>query len=105
MNLDYQSTDPIDITASSGGAITTAFPGVASVYAICQPPSCNPAPINEVGVYGTGLSVSSNPVTITTPGTASDYAWFAAPGQSQYVIPIDLLTDTVGSTVRLISAL
>jgi hypothetical protein len=101
LSLDYQSTDPMDITANGGGAIATAFPGVASVYAICQPPSCNPAPINEVGVYGTGLSVSSNPVTITTPGTASDYIWVSAPGQSQYVVPVDRQTGTVGSTTRL----
>ena len=86
---------------SAGGAITTSFPGVASVYAICQPRSCNPSPINEIGMYGTGLPVSSNPVTITTPGTASDYVWFAAPGQSQYFVPVELLTGTVGSTVRL----
>jgi len=101
ISLTYESTDPIDISAGNGGAISTPFPGEASVYAVCQPPSCNAAPTNEIGIYGTGLPVSSNPVTITTPGTASDYAWFTAPGQSQYVIPIDLLTDTVGSTVRL----
>jgi hypothetical protein len=99
--LTYQSTDPIDITAGSGGAITTNFPGIASVYAVCEPGSCNPAPINEYGLYGTGLSISSNPVKITTPGTASDYVWFGAPGQSQYFVPIELLTGTVGSTVRL----
>jgi hypothetical protein len=105
LSLTYQSTDPIDISASSTGAITTDLPGVASVYAICQPPSCNPSPINEIGIYGTGLPVSSNPVTITTPGTASDYVWFAAPGQSQYVVPIELVTGSVGgsvgSTIRL----
>jgi hypothetical protein len=101
LSLTYQSTDPIDISASSGGAIATSFPGVASVYAICEPSSCNAAPINEIGVYGTGLPISSNPVTITTPGTASDYVWFAAPGQSQYVVPVELLTASVGSTIRL----
>jgi hypothetical protein len=104
LSLTYQSTDPIDISAGNAGAITTSFPGVASVYAICQPPSCNPSPINEAGVYGTGLPVSSNPVTITTPGTAGEYAWFAAPGQSQYIIPLEIvngLPGTVGSTVRL----
>jgi hypothetical protein len=99
--LTFQSTDPIDISAGNGGAISTPFPGVASIYAVCQPPSCNAAPTNEIGIYGTGLPVSSNPVTVTTPGTASDYVWFAAPGQSEYVIPIDLLTGTVGSTLRL----
>jgi hypothetical protein len=104
LSLTYQSTDPIDISASSLGAITTAFPGVASIYAVCQPPSCNSGPINEIGVFGTGLPVSSNPVTVTTPGTAGDYIWFAAPGQSQYVVPVELLTGTtgsVGSTIRL----
>jgi sugar lactone lactonase YvrE len=99
--LTYQSTDPIDISTGSAGSVTTSFPGVASVYAVCQPPGCNPAPINEIGIYGTGLPVASNAVTITTPGTASDYAWFSAPGQSQYVVPIQLLTGTVGSTIRL----
>ncbi|HEY1903919.1 MAG TPA: hypothetical protein VGG56_15910 [Terracidiphilus sp.] len=101
LTLDYQSTDPIDITVGSAGAVTTAFPGVASVNAICQPSTCNPAPINVTGVNGTGLSISSNPVTITTPGTASDYLWFSAPGQSQYFVPVELLSGTVGSTVRL----
>jgi hypothetical protein len=101
LTLDYQSTDPIDVEVGSQGAITTSFPGVASVFAICQPTSCNPAPINETGLYGTGLSIASNPVTITVPGTASDYVWFASPGQSQYFVPIELLSGTVGSTVRL----
>ena len=101
LTLDYQSTDPIDISTANGGAITTSFPGVASVYAICQPPTCNPAPSNLFGLYGTGLSISSTPVNITVPGTASDYLWFAAPGQSQYVIPVELLSGSIGSTVRL----
>ncbi|MGD0939091.1 MAG: hypothetical protein ABR905_05205 [Terracidiphilus sp.] len=99
--LDYQSTDPIDISANTTGSITTSFPGVASVYAICQPTTCNPSPINKIGLFGTGLPVASNPVVITTPGTASDYVWFGAPGQSQYIVPIELLTGAVGSTVRL----
>jgi hypothetical protein len=102
LTLDYQSTNPLDITAGAGGAITASYPGAASVYAICQPTTCNPAPINEVGAgNGTGLSISSNAVNITTPGTASSYMWFSAPGQSQYFVPIELLSGSVGSTVRL----
>jgi trimeric autotransporter adhesin len=101
VTLVYQSTDPIDITAGTTGAITTNFPGVASVYAICQPSFCNPSPINEIGLYGTGLPISSNPVQITTPGKASDYLWFGAPGQSQYFVPVELITGSAGSTVRL----
>ena len=101
LSLDYQSTDPIDIGVGSGGAISTSFPGVASLYAICQPFTCNPSPINEIGLYGTGLPITSNPVTVTTPGTASEYVWFGAPGQSQYFVPVELLTGTIGSPVRL----
>ena len=48
------------------------IPGVASVYAVCQPASCNPTPINVFGLNGTGLSITSNAVNITTPGTISD---------------------------------
>ncbi len=101
LTLDYQSTNPLDITVGASGAVTANFPGSASIYAICQPATCNPAPINVIGQYGTGLSVSSNPVDITTPGTASSYVWYSAPGQSQYFVPVELLSGTVGSTVRL----
>jgi hypothetical protein len=101
LSLDYQSTDPIDISVANGGGIFASFPGVASIYAICQPGTCNPTPINQIGLYGTGLPISSNPVTITTPGTASDLLWFSSPGQSQYFAPIELITGTVGPTVRL----
>ena len=101
LTLDYQSTNPLDISVGAGGAISATFPGTASLSAVCQPASCNPTPINEVGLYGTGLAVSSNPVTITTPGTASAYVWYAAPGYSQYFVPVELLNGTVGSTIRL----
>jgi trimeric autotransporter adhesin len=102
LTLDYQSTNPLDITVGAAGAISAAFPGGASVYAICQPGTCNPAPINQIGAGdGSGLSISSNAVNITTPGTASGYVWFAAPGASQYFVPIELLTGTAGSNVRL----
>ncbi len=101
LTLDYQSTNPLNITAGTTGGITASYPGAASVYAICQPSSCNPAPINVVGLLGTGLSVSSNAVDITTPGTASSYIWLSAPGKSQYFVPIELISGTMGSTIRL----
>ena len=101
LTLGYESTNPIDIQAASTGSLTASFPGVASVYATCQPPTCNPAPINETGLYGTGLSLSSNPVSVIVPGTTSDFLWAGAPGQSQYFASIELLTGTPGSTVRL----
>jgi hypothetical protein len=101
LTLDYQSTNPIDVSAGGSGSITPSFPGSASLYAVCQPPTCNPAPINKVGVQGTGLSISSNPVNITVPGTASSFVWYGAPGQSQYFVTAELLTGTVSSTIRL----
>lgn len=100
LNLAYQSTDPIDVSVSSG-TINTTFPGTASINAICQPATCNPAPINQLGLNGTGLSISSNPVTVTVPGTASEFAWFSSPGQSQYFVPVQLLAGAVGSNVKL----
>jgi hypothetical protein len=101
LSLSYQSTDPLDVSVSGTGSISALFPGVASINAICQPSSCNPAPINEIGLNGTGVSISSNPVAVSVPGTASDYAWFASPGNSQYVVSIQLLSGTVGSSIRL----
>ena len=101
LTLDYQSTNPLDISVGTSGSVVPSFPGAASVYAICQPATCNPSPINQVGLFGSGLSISSNALNINTPGTASSYVWFAAPGQSQYFVPYDLVGNRLGSTVRL----
>ncbi len=101
LNLTYQSTNPIDISATNAGAITASYPGVASVYAVCEPGSCNPVPINEFGLNGSGLSLSSNPISVIVPGTTSDFAWVGAPGQSQYFSSIELVRGVPGLTTRL----
>lgn len=101
LSLDYQSTNPIDVNSSSTGSISALFPGSGALYAVCQPSTCNPAPINQLGLYSTGLPISSNAVDISVTGTASAFAWYAAPGKSQYFVPVELLTGTIGSTVRL----
>jgi hypothetical protein len=101
LTLLYESTNPLDISVGGAGSIVPSFPGATSVYAICEPAACNPSPINQIGLFGTGLSISSNAVDITTPGTASSYVWFSAPGQSQYFVPYDLVGNSLGSTVRL----
>ena len=101
MPLAFQSTNPIDISANTVGTVNTTYPGFASLTALCAPSNCNPAPTNLIGSNGTGLSISSNSVNVTVPGTASQYLWFAAPGVSQYFVPIELLTGTIGSTVKL----
>ena len=99
--LDYESTNPIDVTTGGAGSITATYPGVATLTALCKPPLCNPAPINEIGLNGTGLSITSNPVDVVVPGSTSDFVWAGAPGQSQYFYSVELLTGTPGSTVRL----
>ena len=99
--LDYQSINPLNISATSTGSIGANFPGSSSIYAVCQPSDCNPAPINVMGVNGTGLSISSNPVDVTVPGTASTFFWYGSPGQSQYFEQVELLTGTPTPPIRL----
>jgi hypothetical protein len=101
LTLDYESTNPVAITTTGAGSITATFPGAATLTALCKPPLCNPAPINELGLNGTGLSINSNPVDVIVPGTTSDFVWFAAPNQSQYFSSVELLTGNPGSTVRM----
>ena len=52
--LSYVSTNPGSIAVSSTGAVTASFPSNSAITAICQPTTCNPAPINEQGTLGTG---------------------------------------------------
>ena len=124
LTLDYQSTNPLDISAGSGGAITANFAGEATIYAVCQPTTCNPAPIDKVGINQTGTPITSNSVTITTPGVASDYVWMSSPTSpayqpsstlpngltlpgyapstgSQYFVPVELISGSVGSPVKM----
>ncbi|HVC82318.1 MAG TPA: hypothetical protein VNL35_17665 [Chloroflexota bacterium] len=101
LTLDYQSINPVNVSATLTGSVTASFPGSSSIYAVCQPAACNPAPINVVGLYGTGLPISSNAVDVTVPGVASGYAWYGAPGKSQYFEQFELLTGTPASTSRL----
>jgi trimeric autotransporter adhesin len=101
LTLDYQSINPLDVSATVTGSVNASFPGSSSIYALCQPAACNSAPINVVGVNGTGLPISSNPVNVTVPGVASTFVWYGAPGKSQYFVPVELLTGTPASTVRL----
>jgi len=98
LNLEYVSTTPT--TIPGGGSITPLFPGAASITAICQPPGCNPSPFNQIGLFGNGKPVTSNPVTVTTPGTNSTVL-FIGSTQSQYIVPVDFTTNVVGAPVRL----
>jgi hypothetical protein len=118
LTLDYQSTNPLDISAASTGTVTANFAGQADVYAVCQPATCNPSPIDKVGVAQTGTSITSNGVTITTPGLASDYLWMSSPISpalpglaplpgippsvgSQYFVPVELISGALGSPIKM----
>jgi len=98
--LDFVSTTPITIPVASTGIVTPSFPGAASITAVCQPPNCNPSPINQVGLFGNGKSIASNPITVTTPGTNSTQLWIGST-QSRYIVPIDFTNLTTSAPVRL----
>lgn len=100
LSLDYTSTEPQNFDVSSLGQVSAKWPGQASVNAICQPSSCNPAPIGQIGVFGTGTPVVSNTLTFTSPGRNSNYLWMAST-QSQFFSSIDLTTGKPGSPIRL----
>jgi trimeric autotransporter adhesin len=98
--LTYISTNPGSIAVSSTGAVTASFPSNSAITAICQPTTCNPAPINEMGTLGTGVPAISNFVQIASPGKNSNYIWTASPG-SPYFVPIDLSTGNIGNPIKL----
>lgn len=98
--LSYTSTEPQNLSVSSTGLITNTFPSHATVTAVCQPPSCNPAPVNLIGVLGNGMPVTANTVTVNAPGRSSNQIWMAST-QSPYFSHFDLTTGGAASPVRL----
>jgi hypothetical protein len=98
--LEYVSTTPITIPASSNGTVTPVFPGEASITAICQPPTCNTAPQSEIGVLGNGKPVTSKSVSVSTPGLNSTFLYIAST-DSQYLVAQDFTQPSIGAPVRL----
>jgi hypothetical protein len=98
--LTYASTQPQNVPVASNGSITSVYPSTASVTAICQPPTCNPAPINRIGVNGNGTPIVSNPLLINSSGTSSTVLYMASP-QSQYFSAIDFTIGGVTAPVKL----
>lgn len=99
LDLEFVSTTPTTIPAGAG-TVTPLFPGAAAITAICQPPGCNPAPFNQIGLFGNGKAVTSNPVEVTAPGTNSTVLYIGST-QSRYIVPVDFTTTTVGAPVLL----
>ncbi len=100
LSLEFVSTVP-QTTPVAAGLVTPSFPGAASITAICQPPSCNTAPVNQIGLFGNGLTVTSNPVQITSTGANLSTVLYVASTGSQYIQPYDFTVNTQGSAIRL----
>ncbi len=100
VTLQYTSTNPTQIDVGATGIVTPNFPGSTSITAICQPPTCNSSPINEVGVFGNGKPVVSNSVAANTAGRSSTQLWVSST-QSQSFAPVDLSTGVVGAAIKM----
>jgi hypothetical protein len=100
LSLEFESTTPTTIPAAAAGTVTPIFPGAAAITAVCQPPSCNPSPFNQIGLFGNGKPVTSNPITVTAPGTNSTNLYIASTN-SLYLVPVDFTQPQLGAPVRL----
>jgi trimeric autotransporter adhesin len=100
LKLNYVSTSLNTLSASPSGSVGSYFPGAGAITAICQPGSCNPAPLNSVGVNGDGLPVTSNPITFKTAGTVNTVLYIASTN-SQYFTDVDFSTGAVSSPILL----
>ncbi len=100
VQLEYVSTSPTTIPAGSN-SITPTYPGAAAITAICQPPLCNSSPFNEIGLFGNGTAITSNPVQIASTGTNYSTVIYIGSTQSQYLLPVDFTTTAQLAPVRL----
>jgi hypothetical protein len=100
VQLTYVSTSPTTIPASSNSIVPT-YPGAATITAICQPPTCNTSPFNEIGLFGNGTTVNSNPVQIIATGANFSSVIYIGSTNSQYILPIDFTVTTQPAPVRL----
>jgi trimeric autotransporter adhesin len=98
--LEFESTTPTTIPAATAGSVTPIFPGAAAITAVCQPPTCNPSPFNQIGLFGNGKAVTSNPVTVIAPGVNSTNLYIGSTS-SLYLVPVDFTQNQLGSPVRL----
>jgi hypothetical protein len=100
LTLDYASTEPQNLAVSASGIVSTTFPSSATITAMCQPPTCNPAPIEKLGVLGNGTPVVGNNLTVTSAGRSSNLLWMGS-SQSQYFSQVDLTTGANGAPIKL----
>jgi hypothetical protein len=99
LTLEYNSTTPQTIPAAVG-SVTPAYPGSADITAVCQPANCNPSPFNQIGLYGNGKAITSNPITINTPGASSTVLYMGSTS-SDYVAFRDFTTNQTSALIKL----
>ena len=99
LTLEFNSTTPQTIPATVG-SVTPLFPGSADITAVCQPATCNPSPFAQIGLYGNGKSITSNPITINTPGTSSTVLYMGSTS-SQYLAFRDFTTNQPSALIKL----
>jgi hypothetical protein len=98
--LTYISTDPVTVPTSSN-VVTPAYPGAAAITAVCQPPSCNTAPYDLIGLYGNGTPITSLPVDVNATGTGNSTVLYIASTNSQYLLPYDFNVSTQAAPTRM----
>jgi hypothetical protein len=97
--LGFISTTPQTIPAGSG-SVTPVYPGSADITAVCLPSSCNPSPFSEIGLFGNGKPITSNPITVNAAGTSSTVIYMGSTS-SQYVEAYDFTTNQPGTLIKL----
>ncbi len=100
LSLEFNSTNLQAIPTAAGGSVTPQFPGSVNVTAVCQPSSCNPAPFSQLGLYGTGKAITSNPITVVASGTSSTVVYMGSTA-SQFVAFRDFTTNETSSLIDL----
>ncbi|HLI76376.1 MAG TPA: hypothetical protein VKV02_05465 [Acidobacteriaceae bacterium] len=105
LTLEFNSTLPVNFPAGSG-TVTPAFPGTATITAVCNPGSCNPAPFSQIGYLGNGKPITSNGITVTAAGTSASVLYMASTptattAGSQYIVSEDFTTGQLASPIKL----
>ena len=99
LTLEYNSTTPQTIPAAVG-SVTPLFPGSADITAVCQPATCNPSPFNQIGLYGNGKAITSNPITVNSAGSSSTVLYMGSTS-SDYVAFRDFTTNQTSTLIKL----
>ena len=99
VNLEYNSTSQQTIPTSSN-SVTPAYPGTATITAVCLPGSCNPSPYSQINYNGNGTTLTSNGITVSAVGTSSTVL-FIGSTSSQYIYPVDFTTNQPASLIKL----